>query len=321
MVTNLSILKLFRGGGRCIVNVVDEILSQDPKAAGLAINWHIFGSNGQDKADYSHGVLERFTRRAPNDIGVNKHVKTIANPRLIDFVNNPHFVVYFKDYHAASEKTNIVEKAFNEPANTEKIVINHYHCKSREEYKVKIERGRATREKPYTYEQFEGHDRNEEFDDEILKYRDERAKIYQPPNKVKIENRVLNALMKNLAPVCLPNTPQEFYEGKMETFLTCRAVSSWLKEKLEDNLSARLFEEMSLKAIIKTLSTKMTEVDNKIFIRELPKLLRLPHSHVEKLRTAAFQFISQKKDSLRFKNMWKEFVELEYLQDCLNLKE
>ena len=29
---------------------------------GVAFNWKLFGSNGQDKADYSKGVIERFTK-------------------------------------------------------------------------------------------------------------------------------------------------------------------------------------------------------------------------------------------------------------------
>ena len=42
---------IFPKSNRSIVEVVDEILSHDLKAAGLAVNLHNFGSNGHDKAD------------------------------------------------------------------------------------------------------------------------------------------------------------------------------------------------------------------------------------------------------------------------------
>ena len=49
---------------RSIVEVTDEILSRDEQAQALAVNWQIFGSNGHETADFSRGVLERFTCRA-----------------------------------------------------------------------------------------------------------------------------------------------------------------------------------------------------------------------------------------------------------------
>ena len=39
-----------------IMELVDEILSQDPKASGMSIHWHCFGTNGEEKADFSRGV-------------------------------------------------------------------------------------------------------------------------------------------------------------------------------------------------------------------------------------------------------------------------
>ena len=78
-----------------ISEVVEEILSLDENAAGLGINWQIFGSNGQDKADYSRGVLERFTRRAPKDFSSNGTVKSIVNPRAADYAAIAHFFFLF----------------------------------------------------------------------------------------------------------------------------------------------------------------------------------------------------------------------------------
>ena len=64
---------------------------------GVGFNWKLFGSNGHEKADYSKGVIERFTK---SQKGLNRHIKTalnlkLANERLV--INdvlfcNPHFV-------------------------------------------------------------------------------------------------------------------------------------------------------------------------------------------------------------------------------------
>ena len=37
--------------------------------------------------------------------------------------------------------------------------------------------------------------------------------------------------IKNLSPTLFPNTPPQFYAGKLEMFLTCRAVAAYLKNR------------------------------------------------------------------------------------------
>ncbi len=306
-----------------IVEVVDDILSQDKNAAGLAINWQCFGSNGQDKADYSRGVLERFMRRAPKDWSPggkgNAHVKTIANPRMINHMSIPHFAVYFENVRAINENSGLVGGAFNKKITSKKIVINHYHTKSREEYAKKVSRGAADHN-TYQMKNFDVSDRNEEFDDGILKYRDERAKNFRPPDKSRAAERLLNALMKNLSPTLIPTTPPQFYAGKMETFLTCRAVSSYLKTKLPDDSTAKFFEEAALKAILRSFNG-MNLADARLFLRELPNLLTLPYPVVKDVRQAAQNLIPQMLNMFRINSMWKDYVELDYVQELLKLKE
>ena len=259
------------------------------------INWQCFGSNGHEKADYSRGVLERFTRRAPYDLVGNLHVKTIANPRVIINIINPHYAKYFEGKYALNSNGNkqavvlehSISYAFNKPVAYDKIVINHYLTKSREEYRVKRERGRADAKdvgSSYTDQQFKKIDHNDEFDDGILFYRDARAEIYQPPDKSHTDERLLSALERNLSPTLKIDTPLNFYAGKMETFLTCRAVANYLKTKLTDDTQVKLFEEASLKAILKALENSPSVADKELFDRELPELLKLPYPVVEELR-------------------------------------
>ena len=94
--------------------------------------------------------------------------------------------------------------------------------------------------------------------------------------------------MINLSPTLLPTTLPEFYAGKIETFLTCRAVAAYLQTKLPNDVPLKFFEEASLKATLRTLASgSLTFADARLLIRELPKLLRLPYPVVNDLRNAA----------------------------------
>ena len=173
---------VFPKGNRSIVEVLDEIFALNPTSGGVLFNWHCFGSNGEEKADFSRGVLDRFTRRAANDwyrapdpepdgykgwLG-NIHVKTITNPRKIDYIDSPHYAMYFTGIHTVDEYGNPVRPhCFKSPVTDNKIVINHYHTKSREEFLKR----RSIRGQSQIFDLF---DRNEVFDDGIIKYRDAR---------------------------------------------------------------------------------------------------------------------------------------------------
>ncbi len=244
---------VFPRTGQSITQVVDEILSGKPNAAGVAVNWQLYGSNGHETANLSRGVLERFTRRAPVDWSTNRHVKTVSNPRKINSVN---------------ENGKPVQGYNNNPVTVDQIALNHYYTKSREEFTSKQNRGLADAVRKYGNDWFDVYNRNNEFDDGILRYRAARAKTYQPPDKSRAAERLLNALMVNLSPTLLPNTPQEFYRGKLETILTCRAVASYLQTRLTDSAPEKFFEEASLKAIPRAFNG-MTLADARLFRAEL----------------------------------------------------
>ena len=317
---------IFSRTGQSIAQVVDEILSDKPNAAGLAINWQIYGSNGHENADYSKSVLERFTRRAPSDWAPdgkgNAHVKTVSNPRKIYLFINPHFANYFEGFRAVNERGNIAQSPFSRPVSAEKIVVNHYHCKSREEFRIKLKRGRSDIPDTDIYkdEHFDDYNCNDEFDDGILKYRAARAKNFRPPDKRRAAERLLNALMMNLSPTLLPNTPPDFYRGKLETFLTCRAVASYLQTRLTDSAPAKFFEEAALKAIPRAFYG-MNLADARLFLRELPALLSLKYPAVDEVRRATLQIIPQLKNAFHMNYMYRDYVETDYLQDLLKLKE
>ena len=300
---------------RSVAEVVDEIFALDSKAAGVAVNWQIFGSSGHETADLSRGVLERFTRRAPSDwapdgLG-NAHVKTVSNPRKINLIHNPHFAQYFINRYSVNENGKQIPgeiiHAFNNPVTVDKIALNHYYNKSREEFANKIRRGRCDNPtNNYKMAFFDACDRNEIFDDGILRYRAARAKNFALENNDDRVIRVINTLTATLPTV-----------SDMETALTCRAISSYLRGKLSDD-RFKDCEEASIAAALMSLND-CTYADAQMFIRELPELLTLPYPIVADVRRAAENIISQLMDVLKRNVRWHEYAEYNFIRDMLKI--
>ncbi|MBR2518667.1 MAG: glycosyltransferase family 92 protein [Selenomonadaceae bacterium] len=297
---------IFPKTNQSIAETLDGILSLAPNAAGVAINWQIFGSNGHETADLTRGVLERFTRRALNDSDKNEHIKTVANPRTINFSIYPHHANYFEGLHAVNENGKIVSAHLNRPVTADKIALNHYYTKSREEFLRKVNKGRGSA--PVNYlkaETFTVFDCNEIFDDGILKYRAARAENFSLENNNEKLKRVIETLTQILS-----GTP-----ANLETALTCLAVSSYLRENVLPEMS--FCEELSLKKVVE-LSARMNFVEASLLIRELPKILRLPYPDVKKIRAACLEIIPQMLPALREKvGVCRDYIELDYLQDFL----
>ena len=296
---------------------VDDILKDFPEAAGLCAHWQCFGSNGQDKADYSRGVLERFTRRAKKDFIIktedgndfepcrgmgNMFFKSIVNPRRIKSMNL-HFAYCFEGNYTVDENGECSSDAFGmSPIFAEKIVVNHYFTKSREEFNLKRARGRGYSGGKWPEDYFNSYDRNEIFDDGILKYRAARAKNFFLESDAEKFSRAAEVLTKTLT---------AYADGKifdLETALTCRAVSNFLNLKVH--------EEASLAAILKSLDgLKFFEVQ--LLLRELPNLLTLPYPAVKELLGASIKIVSRATELMREKTFWKEFSEWNYLRRLL----
>ena len=323
---------IFPKSPKSIVEIVDEVLSKDERAAGLAINWQVFGSNGQETADYSKGVLERFTRRAPSDwfepatktslpVG-NIHVKTIANPRLIRYIVNPHYAYYFDGAFAVNSDGERVMHWGNEPVLADKIVINHYFTKSKEEFQSKLERGRKGVDSqeldPVTVDMsvFDKNDRNDTEDDGILSYRQIREENYTPPKKFERED-YFKALEGILLPASRSDVSPEYFEGKLETFLTCRALAAVLRRAFPKDNRGAFLEESALRAIVHTQLVKMSITDAMMMINSMPPILALPYPVVDDIRKNCMSFVRQIMGDLRRNLRWEAFIEMGNYFDLL----
>ena len=324
-----------------IAGVADEVLMGQPGAAALGAHWHIFGSNHHKKVDYSKGVLDRFTRRAPNDWYLppkppenrfhqgNVYVKSILNPRLVRYFDDSHRANYFFGCFTVDEARKILQLSISFPVVADKIVVNHYQVKSLEEYKLRQPRGDVNKQsgEKYNVNFFKDSDRNEEFDDGILKYRESRITALIPSggiegiikSKKDPTSRLFNALAQNLIPLFVRQLPPQFFFARMENFLTCYKLNEYLKENFLNEKSS-VFEEISLGAICQSLKLRFHPGDFSMLLNELPKILTLPYPVVKELRETCLKIIPQIMKIYQVNNHWQGATELDYILKMLKTK-
>ena len=304
---------IFPQDNKSVVEVLDEVLLNRNKVAGLAVNWHQFGSNNLDKADYNRGVLERFTMRDSDENipieplkklpGGNALVKLIANPRRLDYFWNPHFAVTYPGLHVVNENGEPQDFHFNNPPTVSKIVINHYPHKSREEYLKKVLRGAAdTVYNIYEDTQFQ-HIYNDVFDDGIIKYRDSRKK-FKAENSKHMRERLFKAVKKNLFSHDLNNLPKDFFQNNLENFLVCLMIS----EKFKFQEGEKNFSGYSLFWIGKILRHYVSLEDSFLLLSTLPDILKLPYDIKESIRKTCIELLPMIIEYFRTNTIQENFV-------------
>jgi hypothetical protein len=136
---------------------------------GIGMNWRIFGSNG-NKTKTNEALTMRFVKCEENG---NIHIKTLFHKQFYGYHNNPHnIVVNNADYPIKSTNGQVIYGPFNENIDFSVIQLNHYKCKTWEEFQYIRSRGRADRyDNPYfeegmhkLLEEFNLFDKNEEED-------------------------------------------------------------------------------------------------------------------------------------------------------------
>ena len=326
---------IFPQNNKSIGEVLDEIFEKFPEVGGLGINWHMFGSSFLETADYSRGVMERFTMRSDDsDIPIsektgqrikNAHIKTIADPRKIDYFYNPHFAKYFRGCNAINENGNRVKIFFNNPPTVSKIVINHYWQKSREEYQNKVKRGAAdSKGNVYANGEF-AHSCNEVFDDSILDYCEYRKKsilhgqeiLEVLPFETESERirRVMDTLLDNFSSANIEKITSNISTLDVETLLTWRAVS----ERFNINFGGQYLEEFILKLII-TRFANYNNIDfhnGQQFLKAVPELSIRPFEVAKDVKNLAIQILPMMTNAFKMVGEWKNFEKFDYVMRLL----
>ena len=119
----------------------------------------------------------------------------------------------------------------------------------------------------------------------------------------------------------LDNAPQDFFKGKLETYLTCFAVSSYLKENFLDEYFGELFEEISLNSAVRSLQASINAPEVQLLIKTLPKILSTPYPVVSEFIKALKMILPGYMNGFRVysESAWKDFVHLDYLLQMLEV--
>ena len=132
-------------------NNIPDFLKNYEDFPAVGINWICYDSNGYIQKP-SRGVMESYTRCYFDDQNPkNHHIKCIVRPLKVKNITNPHNCSYINNENAVTENKEKIKEIngrkatlyFTEKVSVSKICINHYWCKSEEEYLKKIKKPRT----------------------------------------------------------------------------------------------------------------------------------------------------------------------------------
>lgn len=122
---------------------ITEFLTGFEDSPVVEINWLIYGSGGAEKKSPAP-VMERFRRHSIPSHRLNRHVKSIVNPRRVFTMTGCHEAARI-DGVAADSHGDPITRNFREREPQQDVIrINHYAVRSKEEFIEKQNRGRAS---------------------------------------------------------------------------------------------------------------------------------------------------------------------------------
>jgi len=151
-------------------DTVKDFLAEMCPDGSVCLNWYMFGSSGHETYQ-PRPVLERFLKRQSVS---NPHVKSIVYMQDYVRANDPHSFQTRnrRRRDCAGRPVPDPGSLYNDPENMSVDVarINHYFCKSREEFEIKRNRGRADVGVKRRPEEFDENDFNDVEDTRALDF-------------------------------------------------------------------------------------------------------------------------------------------------------
>ena len=137
-----------------------QFLTRFEAYPAVEINWLIYGSGGASVKE-SGNVMDRFKYHSQPNHELNRHVKSIVNPRRVFGFIGCHEVARMNG-HTVDSHAQVVKKHFREREPLQDVIcINHYAVKSYEEFLGKRARGRARTLKQRSLKYFNRYDLND----------------------------------------------------------------------------------------------------------------------------------------------------------------
>lgn len=140
---------------------IPKFLERFESFAAVEINWLVYGSSGR-KTKTPGTMMERFKCHSNPHHYLNRHVKSIVNPRRVFTMIGCHEAAKIAGYIADSHLQPIRKHFRDREPQQDIIRINHYAVRSYEEFIEKQARGRAsgtqTSVKPEYFTQYDLND-------------------------------------------------------------------------------------------------------------------------------------------------------------------
>jgi hypothetical protein len=140
---------------------IGDFLDRFSAAPGVGLHWRIFGSS-MHRVRPAEPVILAYQHRGPHP---NRHIKTFLRPERAAQCRNPHSWFYYPISAAVNELGNPLYGSFDMKPAAELAWINHYFCKSHEEYIEKTNRQPTSDSTTMRFQ----HRRPERSADELLK--------------------------------------------------------------------------------------------------------------------------------------------------------
>lgn len=126
-----------------VANLVDDLITtyheKNERVSGLVVKWATYGS-GKHIGKPQGLVLENYLYRENGFL--DRHLKTIVNPRKVSNWCNPHFCIY-DDGTSVDEAGLTSFGPFMYADRRDVIRLNHYYYKSESEFKNRIRKGKC----------------------------------------------------------------------------------------------------------------------------------------------------------------------------------
>ena len=162
---------------KSILEIIESAFLKDENAGGLGINWCIYGSSGYNNKPISGLVIENFIHHSYVDYERNFTIKSIVKPYSVKGFSHPHYPLYRPGFCCINFQGKLIPFWRNEITEYEGIRLNHYYCKSKEEYAKRISLGKADSPHILSMDNFFKDDRNEVLDDSMLVYANDVKKV------------------------------------------------------------------------------------------------------------------------------------------------
>ncbi len=102
------------------------VLKDYRQFGGVSVNWQMFGTSRVDQIPAGELLIEHLICCADPHHDVNKHVKSIVQPKRASRFTDPHRAIYREGYYAVDTDKNPLGGPFSPYVQMNRLRINHY---------------------------------------------------------------------------------------------------------------------------------------------------------------------------------------------------